>query len=145
METSPKGDAPAFAEADAAKALAPENAPDSGSLTGVLLLRRGGDLQPVIDVKVALGKILSDDEGTERVVAYEPSRAPVAQTDSTGRFVFENLQSGRYGLILDTVLNAVLLYRDGAASAILLEVTAGEVTDLGRLEFSDLPLPASPR
>ncbi len=118
---------------------------DTGALTGVLLLKTEDGFRPVADVKIALGKPLSDDEGTERVVAYEPSTAPVAYTDAAGRFVFEDLESGRYGLILDVVLSSFLLYKDGTLDAILFDITAGEVTDLGRLEYAELPLPQSYR
>ncbi len=122
-----------------------ETTTGSGALTGVLLLRTVDGFQPVVDVKLALGETLSDDEGTERVVAYDPSAAPVAYTDSSGRFLFENLQSGRYGLILDTVLSASLLYQEGTDNAILFDITDDEMTDLGNLEYSELPLPQSSR
>ena len=118
---------------------------DTGALTGVLILQTEDGLKPVADIKIAIGETLSDDEGTERVVAYDPSTAPVAYTDSTGRFVFEELQSGSYGLILDIVLSSFLLYKEGTPDAILFDITAGEVTDLGRLEYSELPLPQSHR
>ncbi len=118
---------------------------DTGALTGVLLLQTEDGLKPVADIKIAIGETLSDDEGTERVVAYDPSTAPVAYTDSTGRFVFGELQSGRYGLILDIVLSSFLLYKEGTPDAILFDITAGEMTDLGRLEYSELPLPQSHR
>ena len=118
---------------------------DTGALTGILLLKTGDGFRPVADVKIALGKPLSDDEGTERVVAYEPSTAPVAYTDAAGRVVFEGLESGRSGLILDVVLSSFLLYREGTIDAILFDITAGEVTDLGRLEYAELPLPQSNR
>ena len=117
----------------------------SGALTGVLLLRTEDGLQPVADVKLAIGKTLSDDEGTERVVAYDPSTAPVAYTDASGRFTFEDLQSGRYGLILDIVMSSFLLYQEGTPNAILFDIADGEITDLGSLEYSELPLPQSYR
>jgi hypothetical protein len=123
----------------------PKTTTGSGVLTGVLLLRTDDGLQPVVDVKLAIGETLSDDEDTERVVAYDPSSAPVAYTDSSGRFVFENLQSGRYGLILDIVLSSFLLYQEGTLNAILFDITDGEMTDLGNLEYSELPLPQSYR
>lgn len=113
----------------------------SGTVTGVLLLRTEDGLQPVADVKLAVGGTLSDDEGTEWVVAYEPSTAPVAYTDESGNFVFEGLESGRYGLILDIVMGSFLLYQEGTPNAILFEITDGETTDLGSLEYSELPLP----
>ena len=122
-----------------------DNTTGSGALTGVLLLRTEDGLQPVADVKLAIGKTLSDDEGTERVVAYAPSTAPVTYTDASGRFMFEDLQSGRYGLILDIVMSSFLLYQEGTPNAILFDITDGEITDLGSLEYSELPLPQSYR
>ena len=118
-----------------------ENATGSGALTGVLLLKTEDGFQPVADVKLAIGETLSDDEGTERVVAYDPSTAPVTYTDASGRFVFEDLESGRYGLILDIVMSSFLLYQEGTLDVILFEITDGEMTDLGNLEYSELPLP----
>ena len=40
-------------------------------------------------------------------------------------------------------MNSFLLYKEGTLDAILFDITAGEVTDLGRLEYSELPLPQS--
>ncbi len=117
-----------------------ENATGSGALTGVLLLKTEDGFEPVADVKLAIGETLSDDEGTERVVAYDPATAPVAYTDASGRFVFEDLESGRYGLILDIVMSSFLLYQEGTLNAVLFKITDGEMTDLGNLEYSDLPL-----
>ena len=119
----------------------PGNTAGSGAVTGVLLLKTEDGLQPVADVKLAIGGTLSDDEGTEWVVAYDPSTAPVAYTDESGNFVFEGLESGRYGLILDIVMGSFLLYLEGTPNAILFEITDGETTDLGSLEYSELPLP----
>ena len=127
--------------AESLTASSPGTTAGSGTLTGVLLLRTEDGLQPVADVKLALGETLSDDEGTEWVVAYDPSAAPVAYTDASGRFVFEALESGRYGLILDIVMSSFLLYQDGTSSAILFDITDGETTDLGDLEYTELPLP----
>ena len=119
----------------------PENATGSGALTGVLLLKTEDGFQPVADVKLAIGETLSDDEGMERIVAYDPSTAPVTYTDARGRFVFEDLESGRYGLILDIVMSSFLLFQEGTLDAVLFEITDGEMTDLGNLEYSELPLP----
>ncbi|MYC96798.1 MAG: hypothetical protein F4X14_17670 [Caldilineaceae bacterium SB0661_bin_32] len=134
---SPRADSGA---ADAASSSL-ENAAGSGALTGVLLLKTEDGFQPVADVKLAIGETLSDDEGTERVVAYDPSTAPITYTDASGRFMFEDLESGRYGLILDIVMSSFLLYQEGTLDAVLFEITDGEMTDLGNLEYSDLPLP----
>ena len=72
----------------------PETTAAKGALTGVLLLKTDDGLKPVADIKIAIGQTLRDDEGAERIVAYEPSTAPVAYTDAAGRFVFEELPIG---------------------------------------------------
>ena len=117
----------------------------TGTVTGALFLRTGDGLQPVVDVKLAIGETLSDDEGMERIVAYDPSAAPVAYTDTGGQFRFENVQAGRYGLVLDLVMGSFLLYQEGTENAILFDITEGETTDLGDLEYTELPLPQSYR
>lgn len=114
---------------------------ETGALTGVLLLKTQDGVEPVTDIKMAVGEVLVDDEGNERMVGYEPSVAPVSYTDSTGRFVFEDLKPGRYGLIVDIVLSSFLLFEEGTPNALLFDVKAGEVTDLGNLEYTDLPIP----
>ena len=123
----------------------PEARSVTGDVTGALFLRTGDGLQPVVDVKLVIGETLSDDEGTERIVAYDPSAAPVAYTDSDGRFTFEDVQTGRYGLILDLVMGSFLLYQEGTENVILFDITVGETTDLGDLEYTELPLPQSYR
>lgn len=123
----------------------PEAKSVTGAVTGALFLQTGDGLQPVVDVKLAIGETLSDDEGTERIVAYDPSAAPVAYTDTGGRFRFEDVQAGRYGLVLDLVMGSFLLYQEGTENAILFEITEGETTDLGNLNYTELPLPQSYR
>ena len=118
---------------------------ETGALTGVILLKTADGFKPVADIKIAIGETLIDDEGADRVVAYDPSAAPVAYTDAAGRFVFEEIPTGRYGLILDIVLSSFLLYKENSLDAILVDINAGEVTDLGRLEYSELPLPQARR
>ena len=54
--------------------------------------------------------------------------------------MFEDLKSGRYGLILDIVMSSFLLYQEGTLNAVLFKITDGEMTDLGNLEYSELPL-----
>lgn len=113
----------------------------TGAVTGVLLLQTETGVQPVTDMKMALGEALVDDKGAEHFVSYDSHLAPVSYTDSNGRFVFEEIKPGRYGLVLDLVVNQYLLHEADSSYTLLFEVVAGEVIDLGRLEYADLPLP----
>ena len=113
----------------------------TGAVTGVLLLQTETGVQPVTDIKMALGESLVDDKGAERFVSYNAQLDPVSYTDSNGRFVFAEIKPGRYGLVLDLVVNQYLLHEADSSYTLLFEVVAGEVIDLGRLEYADLPLP----
>ena len=38
-------------------------------------------------------------------------------------------------------MSSFLLYREGTLNPVLFEITDGEMTDLGNLEYTELPLP----
>lgn len=113
----------------------------TGALVGVLLLWSDGELQPVADVKLALGEILRDDNGEERMVGYDASTAPTTITGPDGRFIFQDVPPGRYGLILDIVMSSFLLFDESSGEAMLIDIPADEVVDLGNLEYTSLPIP----
>ncbi len=68
---------------------------------------------------MALGESLVDDKGAERFVSYDAQLAPVSYTDSNGRFVFEEIKPGRYGLVLDLVVNQYLLHEADSSYTLL--------------------------
>ena len=108
---------------------------------GVLLLWSEGELKPVANVKLALGEILLDDNGEERMVGYDASTAPTTTTDTDGQFIFRDIPPGRYGLILDIVMSSFLLFDESSGEAMLIDILADEVVDLGNLEYTSLPIP----
>ncbi len=119
--------------------------PDRGALVGVLLVRgTSGEMRPVANTKLALGEILTDEDGNERIVGYDPAAAPSTITDENGAFVLEDVPPGRYGLVLDIVMSSFLLFDEGSGDPLFVEVTAGEITDVGVLEYEALPIPPQP-
>lgn len=111
-----------------------------GIITGVLLLAVDGTPRPVANVPIYLAQALKDVGGIERVASYSPIESPRSVTDSEGRFWFYNIKPGRYGLILDAVIQGFLLSKPGTDESLLVEATAGQITDLGNLSYESLPL-----
>lgn len=98
--------------------------------------------RPAPNVILYLAEVVKDPSGTEMVVSYDRSTSPNTTTDEQGNFVFVNINPGRYGLILDIVVDAYFLhYPGGENKQILFSVEVDQETDLGKLDYDDLPLP----
>jgi hypothetical protein len=114
---------------------APEE--NSGIVTGFLLIQG----KPVVDVSVYLADLLKDDQGNDSIASYDRANSPRAFTDIEGKFVFANIEPKKYGLILDVVLNSYLLSHPKGSGPIFITVEAGKIVDLGKLDYTELPLP----
>jgi hypothetical protein len=108
-----------------------------GAVSGTLLINR----QPRPAASLYLADVIQDDRGAEMVASYDPANSPRAFTDSSGNFLYVNIPPGRYGLVLDSVIASYLLHYPDRDEPILITITAGEVTDIGDLDYDDLPLP----
>lgn len=114
---------------------------EAGSIVGrILIVKPEGEIA-VADMLIGLAEVLYDEEGVAKVGGYEPSRAVRVQTDAYGRFVMNNVKPGTYTLILDAVVQQYQLADEETGNTIMAEVKAGEVTDLGTLNYSSLPVP----
>lgn len=115
--------------------------PTKASAFGILMLERDGEAVPVTDSILYLAETLRDDQGADSLAAFDRLRSPRTVTDSQGRFAFVNVNPGKYGLVLDTIINSYLLLWPGEQEAILIELREGETADLGTLNYEDLPIP----
>ncbi len=108
-----------------------------GTVKGVLKLKG----QPQTNDLLGLGKIIMSTEGLEIATQFDFAHSPQTDTMPDGSFVFQNVPPGRYGLIYATGPNSYLLMDPAAkgVKAILLDVKAGETTDLGVMDFDTLP------
>ncbi len=113
----------------------PTQDPNMGSVKGILLLKG----KPVENVMIYLGGLVTDDKGRELVAGYDRSSSMRAYTDENGNFTVNNVPEGRYGLILDLVTQAYLMNMPDGDQSILLTVKKGETTDLGILDYQELP------
>ena len=112
--------------------------PSMGAVNGRLLEAD----KPAPNVILYLAEVVKDDSGKEMVVSYDRVTSPNTTTDDQGNFVFVNVKAGRYGLILDTVIDSYFLhYPGGTNEQILFSVETNQETDLGELNYDSLPLP----
>lgn len=128
----PAGTMPDVASGDA---LAATQDPNLGSVEGTLLI--GG--KPVANVTLYLGALVTDAQGRELVAGYDRASTLRATTDTEGHWKVYNVPEGRYGLILDIVSQAYLLDTPDGTQSVLLGVKNGETTQMGVLDYSELP------
>jgi hypothetical protein len=96
---------------------------------------------PIPDVVLDLAEVMKDNTGKDIIAGLDRTKSPNATTDNQGTFVFINVITGRYALILDIITNQFLLNYPGSEDSIIMQVEAGKEVNLGDLNFDDLPVP----
>jgi hypothetical protein len=106
----------------------------TGAITGVLLDTEG---QPISGLGVFLADLTDGPEPGTNIITYQLASSKRGSTDDRGRFVINDVEPNSYSLAVWTPSYSGLIPEPGSAegSAILLEVEAGEVTDVGTLEI----------
>lgn len=113
----------------------------TGAFIGRIMINNAAGVRPVQNMKVALADVLRDEDGTPLIAGYEAAVAPKTATDELGRFAMNNIEPGTYAIILDAVITSVLLADPATGDPILIEITDGDVTDIGRVDYESLALP----
>ena len=113
----------------------------TGAFIGRIMINNASGVRPVQDMIVALADVLRDEDGTPLIAGYESAVARKTATDELGRFAMNNVEPGTYAIILDAVITSVLLADPTTGEPILIEVTDGDVVDIGRLDYESLALP----
>jgi hypothetical protein len=107
-----------------------------GQVQGRLSLRG----KPVAGVNIYLGEVIKDSSGREIVASLNQKKDPNSLTDQDGVFNFVNIAPGRYAIIVDNVTSAFMLMDPKDQKAMLLTLQPGDKIDLGKLDYSDLPI-----
>jgi hypothetical protein len=107
----------------------PAPSPDGGSIGGFLVRMEGGGYLPVTPRNLYLGRVLSDDQGRQSVISRS-AQSQRAELLPTGVFIFNNVEPGTYGLIVDIAVSEFPIL-DENQQPLLLEVQAGQAIDLG--------------
>ena len=108
---------------------------DLGGFTAEFIYTKT-DNRPLKKQTILLAELLPLTGGTLEgafVPVLEPSSAPKNDTDENGRVAISMVKPGRYAISLYTPLGPILLQNEVDEKEILIDIKAGEVTDLGKL------------
>lgn len=109
-----------------------------GVVSGTLYrLDEAGKRIPYAAGTIYLGTV-TESGGVEAMVALDRNVAPTTVTNGLGQFVFADVPPGRYGLMLQAFEGPLLLNNPQDATDMLIEVTGGQVVEMGDLAY---PLP----
>ena len=116
-----------FSSTCAAKPTAGEVKPTAGEVKGILVDTIAG--QPVVGMELEL--MVAEKTSTGIDFQFGESN-PHTKTDNLGAFVFNDVPPGSYGLGTSSPFGSFPLMTNELA-AIIFDVTAGEITDLGSI------------
>lgn len=92
----------------------------------------GGGSEPIADAQVLLASVIRSEDGTPMMAAASEETSPMAITDENGRFVFTDVLSDTYGIVVATPLGSYLI--EGKEDKdLFVVVQAGGVTDAGEI------------
>lgn len=117
-----------------------------GAISGQLIAKSiDGVYVPLNGYIIGLATLVPREDGDgDLAAAYDPSNSPSTRTNEFGQFVFNEMEPGRYGLILDAVVNQALLSyppdSEEGKGSILIELEAEQHFDLGTLQYDSLPV-----
>jgi hypothetical protein len=111
--------------------------PEAGRVSGRIL--RNND--PAVDITLYLAEVLKDSQGNELIASFSKADSPRTNTDLEGYFTFINIAPGRYGLVLDTVVDSYFLHYPDNDKEIIVTVEKGKEVNIGELSYDSLPLP----
>ena len=113
--------------------------PDTATITGYLFNNQASP-HPVVDASLALAGIIPSSDGTPYLAGFDRVNDMRTQTDADGYFAFKDVPVGKtYALILDRFLNAYLLNTPIDNKDMLIVPQAGQIYDLGKLIYNNLP------
>lgn len=107
----------------------------TGSVAGTLMSQSGDLVAPLSNGRVYLARIVQDSNGGDlRMVSFDEQRDALVVTDEGGKFIFENIQPGEYGLVysIPGISSQLLKYAD-TGNDLLITVEADEVLILDDL------------
>jgi hypothetical protein len=137
VQSGPEVSVPTDAQESDVQTSMPTPSDEQAVITGVLL-QGTSELKPVVNAILYLADIINSSDGIKAAASFDRQSSPNTQTDKNGRFVFTEVEPGEYALVLDRIYNSFLL-QDPDGGDFLFTAEAGEVLDLGDLDYLSLP------
>ena len=130
---------PAAAATDAPTAI-PTPSAEKGTITGVVAKKVGeSDEEVYPNIRLYVGILLIDSTGQHTLARVDEKNAPQTRTDANGRFVFKDLDPGKYILVVQVPPNNLMkLNHPETGRDMVIELAAGDLKDMGTLYY-DLP------
>jgi hypothetical protein len=110
---------------------------DVGVATGIML--GGNPPLPGVGMILRLADVLVDSDGTPLSASLNKETAPTTLVGGSGQFIFTDVPPGRYAIVVDLISTSVVLRDPASGDDLLVDVTGGEITDIGKLIYPDLP------
>lgn len=111
----------------------------SGSVRGKLFLQTDSGAQPVSGRILYVAKVIMDSDGNERMASLDRTTSPRTTINEDGSFEITAVPPGRYGLVMDLVVQAYILLEPTGENTLLFDVVKGGDVDLGDLVYTSLP------
>jgi hypothetical protein len=118
-------------------ALPTPSSSDVAVVGGILLRDMDGDSTRSAETKLQLARVIRSDDGTPLAASAGDKSSPTAVTDQYGIFVFADVPSDTYGLVLVSPLGSFMI-QDETGADFLIDVEPGQVLDLGEIH-TDIP------
>jgi hypothetical protein len=96
-----------------------------------------GRSEPSADTKLQLARVIRDEDGTPLMASAGEKSSPIAVTGEDGAFVFTDVPSDMYALVVITPIGSFMV-RNETGEDFLIDVEPGGVLDLGEVH-TELP------
>lgn len=105
---------------------------DTGVVTGIAFSTKMN--APLPQVGVYLGEYMYLTPGPHYLVTIREQGSPHTMSDDQGRFVIDQVPPGKYPLMLYTPFNSLVIPDAKGEKELVVEVKAGQVTDVGEIK-----------
>lgn len=130
----PESGYPMYSPENVPTATPPIPDPAKGNVSGTLL-EKG---KPIKEGMVCVARVVKDPSGNPVMAGYDRTTPNCGLLDQSGNFHIYNLEPMAYGLIYDRIANAFLMHKTDSEDSFLIDVTAGQTLDLGKLDYDRL-------
>lgn len=123
--------ATAKVSSQAAVSTVPAPKENMGVVTGELFSTKMN--APLSNIGVYLGEYVLLTPGPGYLISIRQNGSPHTMTDDQGRFIVEDVKPGKYPLLAWTPHSSHVVPDESGKKELVVTVTAGKVTDLGKL------------